>query len=238
MTILMPSNNKDTPKYSFDSEKRLYSNIYDDIYFSISGAEEESEHVFINGNNLKERFASQNNFIIAEAGFGTGLNFLMSMKEWAKHFSDEKALTYIGFESTPLTPEVLSDSHAAWTDLLKYSKLLLNIYQTTPLTSTTLYIPNFNITLILFIGDINTEIRGISRDIDAWFLDGFSPAKNPDMWSKELFASMARKSKQGETTLATYSCARAVREGLAASGFKVQKNAGFGMKRYMLTGSY
>ena len=233
----MPNNNTTNKVFHFDSNNQLYSDLYNDVYFSNSGAEAESEHVFIDGNNLKERFSTSEYFTIAEAGFGTGLNFLKTIQEWVKHFSNEKKLTYIGFEAHPLPISTLVQAHNAWPALKDFSKLFINSYTDTTTNSTIYKLNKFNITLQLIIGDINKNIDKISNQIDCWFLDGFSPAKNPQMWSDSLFSGMKKNSKPGITTFATYSCAKAVREGLSNNNFKVSKVPGFGKKKHMLTGT-
>ena len=234
----MCNNNNNTPNklFHFDSSNQLFSDLYNDVYFSSSGAEAESEHVFIDGNNLKERFSASRYFTIAEVGFGTGLNLLKTIKEWEKFFIVGKKLTYFAFEAHPLPPSILVQAHNEWPTLKDFSKLLINSYTTTPTESIIYELDKFNVTLKLIVGDINKSINQITTQIDCWFLDGFSPAKNPQMWSDLLFHGMKQLSKPGSTTFATYSCAKAVREGLIKNSFKVSKIPGFGNKKHMLRG--
>ncbi len=222
----------------FNTSSQLYSRIYEDIYFSISGAEAESEHVFINGNRLPQRFCSARDFTIAEAGFGTGLNFLKTLQRWLKSAPSSAKLTYIAFELYPLENDILRQAQRSWSELKELSEIFLHSYPKVPTTGCTLNFPELRTTLQLFVGDINNEITKVNSRIDAWFLDGFAPSKNPEMWTDELFSNMQRLSCSGTTTCATYSCARIVREGLKKHNFTVLKTPGFGNKKYMLQGIY
>ena len=235
----MPEGRSDRGQVCFTAAGQLYSSDFADIYFSVSGAEEEAEHVFIAGNNLKERFAGAERFVIAEAGFGTGLNFLKTMAEWAVRYTPGRELIYIGFEMFPLPVKLLREVYRYWPDLQEYTEYFLQVYaQGHNVMGLKLdcLLAKYNIRLLLYSGDINVAIESLSEPVDAWFLDGFAPAKNPQMWSNKVFESMRRWSNQG-STFATYSCARVVREGLKSYGFEVQKIPGFGKKKYMLAGT-
>ena len=210
------------------------SNIFDDIYFSVEDGPAETQHVFIDSNDLPARFSGKENFTICETGFGTGLNFLMAWK--ALNASAVKTkLRFISFEKYPLSrddiqkalqPYFSEEQLFAYTD--QYPLKCQGVHQ--------LDIAE-NIELVLIFGDVNDEITKLEETVDAWFLDGFAPAKNPEMWTNTLFENMARLSVKG-TTFATFTAAGIVRRGLAQNGFEVQKIKGFGRKRDMIKGEY
>ncbi len=233
-------NKENTPDRSiyFNTSSQLYSNVFDDIYFSTSGAEAESEHVFINGNQLPQRFCNTQNFTIAEAGFGTGLNFLKTLQSWLKNSPNTAKLTYIAFELYPLESGILRQAQHSWSALKEFADIFLGIYPQLPTAGFTLDFPELRTSLQLYIGDINEQIATVNSMVDAWFLDGFAPSKNPEMWTDRLFSNMQRLSHSGSTTFATYSCARMVRNGLENHNFTIFKSPGFGNKKYMLQGTY
>lgn len=230
-----------------------YSQQFEDIYFSNEGVEE-STYVYLHGNQLIKRWGqlkSDETFVIVELGFGTGLNLLLAIQHFLIHAPSKAHLHYFALEKYPLTFEDLSQCLSLWPNLSQESQLLLSVY---PALLTPGYhcckLDNSRITLHLLLGDADESLRGLlhsnsaslepllrSWHVDAWFLDGFAPAKNPDMWSKHLFSSMALLSKPN-TTLATFSAAGFVRRGLIEAGFEIQKMNGFGHKRDMLVGSF
>ena len=240
------------------------SKRFDDVYFSVQDGLAETNHVFIKGNNLANRWQelakqesakndlSSGNFIIAETGFGTGLNFLAAWKLWRDVVGENNSagLEFISIEKYPLTREYISKVLSVWEndlgDLLpvfcgKYPDIkagtkeegINNIYRLD-------FCDYGNVNLTLHIGDVNEIMPTLDFDkkIDAWFLDGFKPASNPDMWSSEVFKNMARLSKPDSTTVATFTAAGAVRRGLSQHGFNVSKISGYGRKREMTIGTY
>ena len=238
-----------------------YSELYDDIYFSTENGLEESQHVFINNNFLAERWtkASTNNltcFTIAETGFGTGLNFLNTWANWNKEKlpNDHTPLQlhYISFEKHPLEKSDLQKSLNLFPKLKHLSTQLLENYP--PLTKGfhRLSFQENNIHLTLIFGDALCEIKCLpfqigtnkpeegllaSGLVDAWFLDGFSPKSNQQLWSSELLTEIAKLSKH-KATFSTFTAAGEVRRNLQARGFTCTKVKGFGKKREMLTGIY
>ena len=207
---------------------------HDDVYFSAMDGLAETQHVFLHANGLPARFAGSERFTIAETGFGTGLNFLAAWHAWEEAGAPGE-LIFISVEQSPLTAEQM---RAALTpqpvDAQKRDWLIENI---------PLRIPGWHrmrcgkVHVILGYGDALTLYKQLGASVDAWFLDGFAPAKNPDMWQPELFAEMARLSGKG-CTLATFTAAGAVRRGLAEVGFTIEKTKGFGYKRDMVCGSF
>ena len=216
------------------------SNQFDDFYFNSDGGVDESNHVFIQGNRLIERFKTVHStapFVIAETGFGTGLNFLITRQHWLTHAPDSARLHYISFEKHPLGAEDIAHIWQSWPTLNACNQALLQQYPPAIEGFHSLSFDQGKVTLTLIFGDILEQLPRLEAYIDAWYLDGFSPSKNPTMWQAELYQQMARLSHSA-TSFATFTVARQVREGLQAAGFSLSKRSGFGQKREMLTGQY
>ena len=212
---------------------------YGDVYFSRQNGLLESEYVFLAGNDLKTRFqnlADNAHFIIGETGFGTGLNFLETLKLWLQYAPKTARLSYVSCEKYPLKYVDLAQALSIWTDVTNEVVLLLAIYPHSFYSGQTLLSITENIQLILLIDDAASSLAKIDIAVDAWFLDGFAPSKNPHMWSELLFKEIYRLS-QANTTLATFSSAGIVKRALEAQGFVVKKQKGFGIKREMITAS-
>lgn len=220
----VPDTNKGAPRSIF----------FDDIYFSGEGLAE-TGHVFLSGNDLPARWKTAARFSIGELGFGTGLNFLAAWDAWRRAEKPESArLNFFSVEGFPLARADLERAHEAWPELSDLSKRLIASWPPPH--------PGFHrieiddrVTLTLFFGDALTGLAQAEGVMDAWFLDGFSPAKNPDMWSAALLGEVGRLSREG-TTFATFTVAGDVRRALQAAGFELEKRPGFGRKREMLAG--
>lgn len=228
------------------------STQYGDIYFSVDGGAAESEYVFLQQNNLAERFKQLPDspatlFNIIETGFGTGLNFTLCLKLWRKYAPKKARLRFISIEKHPLTLRDLQKAYQKWPDIYQEAEMWQRSY---PPLFPGLYncCVDHNIELVLFFGDVLDGLDELletlhpshhHRDgwVDAWFLDGFAPSKNPDMWSADLFQRMAHLS-QTSTTFATFTAAGSVRRGLTEAGFVVKKIKGHGKKREMLVGHF
>lgn len=195
---------------------------FDDPYFSHGDGAAETQHVFLAGNDLPARFAP--GFHIAELGFGTGLNALVAGAVW----NASGRLRYTGFEAYPMRPDDAARALARWEfpdqpamlDAINHG---LKSFQT----------PNLDVELI--IGDARQTLAHTNLRADAWFLDGFSPAKNPELWGEDLMREVARHTAPGGT-FATYAAAGHVRRALATAGFVVERCAGFGTKNHMSRG--
>lgn len=222
------------------------STTFDDIYFSNEGGVVEKTYVFLKQNRLPERFQSHANarFVVAETGFGTGLNFLLLWQAFADFKTDhpEKALKqlhFISFEQNPLTNKDLRLALHCFPRLKPYADLLENQWPEALAGCQRILFDEGQICLDLWFGDINQSINeldySMNQAVDAWFLDGFAPAKNPEMWTQTLFNVM-RRTTAVHGTFATYTAAGFVRRGLQQSGFKVERRKGFGAKREMLAG--
>jgi tRNA 5-methylaminomethyl-2-thiouridine biosynthesis bifunctional protein len=216
-----------------------YSLDFNDVYFNTENGLQETEHVFIAHNQLENRFKSlkNNHFTIIETGFGTGLNFLAVSDLWLKLAPKMATLHYIGIEKTPLSLADLTRAHALWPQFAAISDALKIPYLNLIKGTNHFSMAAGRIDISLQADDIALVLPQLTKQADAWLLDGFAPAKNADMWSGAVFAQIARLSK-ANTTFATFTSAGQVRRGLQAVGFVVQKNAGFGKKREMLSGVY
>ncbi|QGU86809.1 bifunctional tRNA (5-methylaminomethyl-2-thiouridine)(34)-methyltransferase MnmD/FAD-dependent 5-carboxymethylaminomethyl-2-thiouridine(34) oxidoreductase MnmC [Erwinia sorbitola] len=223
------------------------SREFDDVYFSNQNGLKETGYVFLDGNHLPARFAThpRDLFIVGETGFGTGLNFLTLWQAFDAFTTSQPASTlqrlhFISCEKFPLTISDLESAHASWPQLAAYASQLRAQWPLALPGCHRLLLDGGRITLDLWFGDINQLIHTfddtLNQQVDAWFLDGFAPAKNPDMWTAELFDCMARLARPG-ATLATFTAAGFVRRGLQQAGFEISKRKGFGEKREMLTGS-
>jgi tRNA 5-methylaminomethyl-2-thiouridine biosynthesis bifunctional protein len=206
----------------------LRSADFGDIYFQPQKGPEESYYVFLEQNHLPERFKEARNFCIAELGFGTGLNFLLTAKLWREKTRSE--LFYAAIEKHPLRREDLKRVLSFWPDIAADAEALLAQYP--PMMEGFHHIRLPGVHLMLLFGDVTDVLPQLSGKFDAWYLDGFAPAKNPDMWSDNLFPLIAARTKAGGT-LATFSAAGGVRRGLEQAGFTVEKTKGFGVKRDM-----
>lgn len=220
-------------------QEQPYSEAFDDVYFSSDSGLDETDYVFMQHNRLAERWQSLNHphFTIGETGFGTGLNFLSAWRLWASTAPSNARLHYVSTELYPIHPRDLARALSQWPELRTYSEALLTQYAHLSAGMHRLVFANGSVMLTLLIGDAANMLGELSAKVDAWFLDGFSPAKNPAMWSPALFSQLARLSNE-HTTFATFTSASVVRKGLQSAGFNVFKDTGFGRKREMLYGHF
>lgn len=231
---------------NWSDQSEPYSTMFDDIYFNNNQGHCESQYVFFEGNHLAHRWVNfkQKQFCIVETGFGSGLNFLNSAQQFInfKKNNIEKPLQrlhFISFEKYPLTS---NDIQLSLKKLPQFSNLLESLVVQYPmplLGCHRLFFDGGNIILDLWFGDINEQIDNLSNThngiADAWYLDGFNPSTNPDMWHLALFKKMVALSNP-QATLATFTAAGFVRRALNESGFIMQKRKGYGKKREMLVG--
>nr|WP_234451032.1 bifunctional tRNA (5-methylaminomethyl-2-thiouridine)(34)-methyltransferase MnmD/FAD-dependent 5-carboxymethylaminomethyl-2-thiouridine(34) oxidoreductase MnmC [Enterobacter hormaechei] len=230
----------------FNAEGTPVSREFDDVYFSNDNGLEETRYVFLDGNHLGTRFPEhpRSLFVVAESGFGTGLNFLTLWQAFdcfraAYPEATLQRLHFISFEKFPLTAHDLRLAHQRWPELAHWAEQLQTQWPPAIGGCHRLILDDGRVTLDLWLGDINDLTDklddSMNQKVDAWFLDGFAPAKNPDMWSPHLFSAMARLARPG-ATLATFTSAGFVRRGLQEAGFTMRKTKGFGRKRDMLVG--
>lgn len=204
---------------------------YGDVYFSLEGGLEETHYVFLEANRLPQRFASATRFVIGELGFGTGLNIMAAWRLWKQTAPAEGRLHLFSIEKHPLTRDDLARAHAAWPMLAVEAARIQALYPPSLPGFHTLTLDD-RVTLTLCFGDAPDMLRQMRATVDAWFLDGFSPARNDAMWQAELLCEVGRLTRPGGTA-ATFSAAGAVRQGLQDAGFTVEKRDGFGRKRHM-----
>jgi tRNA 5-methylaminomethyl-2-thiouridine biosynthesis bifunctional protein len=241
-----------------------YSEQFKDIYFSTADGLAETEYVFLKHNHFPHRFSENRPLTIGETGFGSGLNFLVTAYHWLRHTSrsidlrlqhqlQKQSLQFISVEKYPFTRQQLHKVYQTfihrWPCLNEVCDQLMAVYpeaiyphkgdhtniENSPVV---LNLPH-RIRLVLLMGDAATQLESLSSEyqnkIDAWYLDGFAPAKNNSMWTPALFNQIARLSHP-QTTLSTFTAAGEVRRGLTRVGFKIKKARGFAHKREMLYG--
>ncbi len=228
---------------SINSIATPYSIDFDDIYFSTDDGLQETEYVFIERNQLKQRFKalSENTFCIAETGFGTGLNFLVVASHWLALAPITAKLCFISIEKYPLRLDDLTRATQVWPQFSEIANALILQYTHLKAGCNHFTFANNRIELQLYIRDVIEVLPSLQIAdeiyVNAWLLDGFAPAKNAEMWSVEVLQHIARISSSG-TTFATFTSAGMVRRNLKTIGFHVEKYAGYGKKREMLAGYF
>lgn len=216
-----------------------YSNEFDDVYFSSSGGVEETEHVFIQHNDLVDRFSQLDkaSFVVAETGFGSGLNFLVCVEHWLQQSQSHQSLHFYSVENRPFRLEDLKQAQKSWPQFSDISQQLQQQYQVACQGFHQFELYAGRVYLTLMAGEVETMLEQAEIKVDAWMLDGFAPGRNPDMWSDQVFSHISRLSHAG-TTFSTYTSAGSVKRGLKSVGFEVNKVAATGNKRDMLSGVY
>lgn len=197
---------------------------FDDPYFSLENGLAETNYVFLQGNDLPARFTP--GFHIAELGFGTGLNLLTAWKAWVDA-GQTTPLTFSSFEAYPISADEMARALSAFPELGAYAERLVHAWAQDVSLST---LPGINARV--HIGDARETLKTTEIQADAWFLDGFSPAKNPELWDVDLMKQVGLHTKDGGTA-ATYTAAGFVRRNLASAGFTVSRIPGYGRKRHM-----
>ena len=210
----------DQPQLAWRDGGVPVSTRFDDPYFSLAGGLAETRHVFLDGNDLPARLRP--GFHVAELGFGTGLN-LLALAQIATC-----PIRYTSFEAFPMAADQLAQAHAAFPDLAPLAWTLRDQWP-----GPVLRVGQVEARII--IGDVRQTLPVWDGQADAWFLDGFSPAKNPEMWGEGLMAQVGAHTAAGGS-FATYTAAGHVRRALAAAGFDVTRRPGFGHKRHMSVG--
>lgn len=228
---------------SWDENGLPHSVMFDDKYFCQESGYDEGLHVFCGGNHLKERFAvlsAEKSFVIGETGFGTGLNFLCAWQLFDQHAPAGAVLHYISIDQFPLHKSDLARALNLWPQLKTLSAPLVEQYPSIGQEDKTIEFSGGKVRLSLIFNHVLKGLERMSREhftMDAWFLDGFAPSKNGEMWSDDVFTGIGALSRPG-TTVATFTSAGDVRRGLMNQGFRMEKAPGFGRKRHMLKGEY
>lgn len=224
----------------WDDQGRPHSRQYDDVYFAINEGIDETLHVFIEQNQLRQRFAAltpHDCLVIGETGFGTGMNFFCAWQLFAELAPAGARLHFVSVEKYPLSRDDLARAMQLWPDLAPFTQSLLAQYVAIHPGFQQFSLDSGRVTLTLMIGDALEQLPQLDAPIDAWFLDGFAPAKNPDMWTPELFTQLARLSRPG-TTLGTFTTTGWVRRSLIEAGFAMKKVPGIGKKWEVMHGVY
>ena len=238
-TAKLPLERTLTPaRLAYTELGQLFSHAYDDVYHAAAGGLAQAQQVFIAGNGLPERWRGRQRFVIIETGFGLGLNFLAT---WAAWRADPQRCPQLHFISSEKHPFSASDLATLHSDFPELSELAAELRRQWPQLLPGNHRLHFDepqggqLTLTLLFGDAGHTLPSLLARADAFYLDGFSPAKNPEMWSPYLCKALANHAAPG-ATLATWTVAGEVRRGLSAAGFKVEKSSGFANKRQMLRG--
>ncbi len=230
------------PGVQWEGDGVAASTRFGDVYFSRDGGLAEKRHVFLGGCGLPAGWEGRAQYWVGELGFGTGLNFLATWQTWARNGPPNGVLHYLAVEGYPLTTAQLAACSQHWPELEPYAAALAQVYPE-PQAGFHRLFPKLSpgsqprIVLTLLMGDVEAMLGDLEARVDAWYLDGFSPERNPAMWTPGVFDAIARLSRSG-ARVATYTAAGAVRRGLANAGFTVARAAGFGRKREMLTGRF
>eukprot|EP01137_Pigoraptor_chileana_P030605 Opistho-2@17321 len=202
---------------------------FGDVYHSRAGALGQARHVFLGGNALPARWAGREGFVILETGFGLGNNFLATWEAWQQDPARCQRLIFISIEKHPLRAEDMRQAHAA-SPLPELARQLHAAWPPLTPNAHRLSFENGRVQLLLCFGDVHAWMRELVADgVDAFYLDGFSPSLNPAMWDGHVLKALGRRAAPG-ATLASWSVAPAVREGLAAAGFSSERQRGFANK--------
>lgn len=215
------------------------SKQFGDVYFSKGNGLLETRHVFLNGNDLAERLANLQNFeyfSVGETGFGTGLNILALWQLWQQvRPNNQSHLHAISVEKFPLNKTDLTRALQAWPELQPFAEQLIKQYPLAIAGCHRLNFPEANFSLDLWLGDVHDIFPHMEKthQVNAWFLDGFAPSCNPDMWEENVLKHIIRLSDIG-TTFASFSVAGVLKRGLKQQGIQITRPRGFGHKREML----
>lgn len=217
-----------------------WSAAFGDIYHSRSGGLEQARHVFLGGNQLlgeAARWCDQQRFVIVETGFGLGLNFLATWQAWRQQERRPRRLIYIAFEKHPFCRDDLQQLHGQWPELAELATQLHAQWPQLLPGAHRLSLDAEQVVLLLFFGAAESQLPRLRAKVDAFYLDGFAPERNPELWSPRIYSSLARLANTG-ATLATWSAAGHIRRALRDSGFHIAKRPGFGSKRDMTAGCF
>ena len=224
-------------RLAFAADGTPYSEAYGDLYHSADGGPGQARHVFLGGNGLPARWRGARRFTILETGFGLGLNFLAAWQAWRDDARRCERLHFVSVEKHPFTAQDLAVLHAPHPE---YAALAEELRSAWPLLVPGLHRLEFEegrVVLTLAFGDAQALVPQLRLAADAFFLDGFAPAKNPELWSPELLRALSRLAAPGATA-ATWSVAAPVREGLRAAGFVAEKRRGYARKSEMLVARF
>jgi tRNA 5-methylaminomethyl-2-thiouridine biosynthesis bifunctional protein len=229
MPVIVPA------RLAFTADGTPWSEGYGDVYHSSDGGLEQARHVFLAGNALPARWRGREQFVVLETGFGLGLNFLATWQAWQTDPQRSARLQFVSVEKHPFGCADLATLHRHWPELAALAAQLQSAWPPLAAGFHRLRLDGGHVTLTLMLGDALDMLNRLTADADAIYLDGFAPAKNPELWSPELMRALTRHAAP-DATLATWSVAAAVRDTLTEAGWHIEKRPGFAAKRDMLTG--
>ncbi|MBL0731074.1 bifunctional tRNA (5-methylaminomethyl-2-thiouridine)(34)-methyltransferase MnmD/FAD-dependent 5-carboxymethylaminomethyl-2-thiouridine(34) oxidoreductase MnmC [Piscinibacter sp. HJYY11] len=213
-----------------------YSAHYQDIYHPRAGAFVQARYVFLGGNELPARWQGRSRFVVLETGFGLGNNFLATWQAWRDDPARCERLVFISVEQHPLTADDMRRAHAQ-SPAPTLAATLVDAWPSLTHNLHTLEFEAGRVRLLLALGDVRSWLPELVADVDAFYLDGFAPARNAEMWDAHIAKALARLAAPG-ATLATWTSASAVREGLRSAGFDVREARGTGGKRDITLARY
>ncbi len=223
----------DEPELKWISDAVPQSVRFNDTYYAQDDGRAESRYVFIEGNGLPDRWAHMESLLIGELGFGTGLNFLETVRQFQIADPEQsRKLLFYSFEKYPLKPHQMAKALSRWPDIAALSADWFKNWDLKP--GLNCFTRN-NICLTLAVGDATSLLPECEDLFDAWYLDGFNPKNNETMWTERLMRHVFERTRSSGT-FATYTAAGWVRRNLEAAGFKVEKRQGYGNKREMMIG--
>ena len=211
------------------------SRRFGDLYYSAQDGLAEARQVFLAGCGLTDTWCDARAFTVAELGFGTGLNIAALLDLWRRDGPSDGRLSIFSIEAFPVGAPDTARALSTWPELAPVADILVARWPGQARGFHRVDLPEFRATLDLAVMEAAEALESWSGAADAWFLDGFSPACNPEMWRPQVLAVLAARSAPG-ARLATYTAAGEVRRGLAAAGFEVERAPGFGRKRHRLEG--
>jgi tRNA 5-methylaminomethyl-2-thiouridine biosynthesis bifunctional protein len=214
-----------------------YSPAYGDVYHSADGGAGQARHVFLQGCGLPQAWARRASFVILETGFGTGLNFLTTWAAWRDDPARPDRLHFLSVEKHPFRADDLARLHAQWPEFAVLSEELQANWPALMPGFHRIALDGGRVQLTLMLGDAADCLPQVEAGVDAFYLDGFSPDCNTDLWQPGLFDMLARLAKP-DAMAATYTVAAPVRQGLAQAGFVCDKRAGYGRKRHCLAARF
>ncbi len=233
----MYENERSAHPLEWDDDGHPVSGLFGDLFHSRTDGQAKTRHVFLAGNSLPARWTARPYFSIAELGFGTGLNFLETWRSWRATRPFAGQMSFTSFEAFPLSLDQMRRALSRWNELARLAERLLDALPSTwpPVGEERPVRLDRQTQLTIVLGDARETVPAWPGKADCWYLDGFAPARNPQMWNEELMKAVARRTAPGGT-FATYTASGFVRRSLEAAGFAVEKRKGFGGKREMMAG--
>ncbi len=232
-----PAPDIDSPVLEWKKNEGPRSTRFDDIYFSTTDGLAETRHVFLDGIGAPQIWAGRSHFCIGETGFGTGLNFLTTWAEWERTSCPGACLSYVAVEGFPLSSDEIARALSRFPELESFTRQLTHVYPDPHPGFHQVHLAQGRVRLLLLFGSVIDMLESLVGRMDAWYLDGFAPSKNPDMWSADVLAAVGALSGP-KTRLATFTAAGQVRRDLTSAGFQIGKVPGYGKKRECLRGKF